>query len=236
MDDPHKPASASADDDAFAPLTDADRTRAEENPSGDGEAGDDDLVMLPCLGEMPPREYFRLRDGRVPTYVWAYRNEDGKAMVVAARYDATAPDGSPTKEVRPWTYGQRRRTNRNGERQVTKAWHAKAPPVPRPIYGLDRLATRLEAPVLVTEGEKAADAAGTTFPEMVAVTSQGGSHAADKSDWTPLRDRHVTVWPDNDDAGAGYGANVAELTKAAGAASVTRGGRAGRLAAGVGLG
>ena len=220
MDDPHKPAKASAGDDPFAPLTEEDRARAEEIPPGGGEADDDDLVMLPCPGEMPPREHFRLWDGRVPSHVWAYRNADGRAMMVAARYDTTAPDGSLTKEVRPWTYGRRRRTNRSGERQVTEAWHAKAPPVPRPIYGLDRLAAREDAPVLVTEGEKATVAAGAAFPDMVAVTSQGGSHAADKSDWTPLRDRHVTVWPDNDDAGAGYGAKVAGLTKAAGAASV----------------
>jgi ABC-type uncharacterized transport system permease subunit len=39
-------------------------------------------------------------------------------------------------------------------------WKAKAPPEPRPLYGLDRLAARPAAPVLLCEGEKASDAAG----------------------------------------------------------------------------
>src|SRR4051794_37894278 len=123
MDDPHTPAT-DGDNDAFAPLNDADRARARNIPRRDGEA--DDMVMLPCPREMPPREYFCLWDGRVPSHVWAYRNEVGMAMVVAARYDTTTSDGSYAKEVRPWTYGRRCRTGRNGERQVTETWHAKA--------------------------------------------------------------------------------------------------------------
>ena len=53
---------------------------------------------------------------------------------------------------------------------------------PRPLYGLDRLAARPDAPVIVCEGEKAADAAERLFPEYVAVTSPNGAgspHCAD---------------------------------------------------------
>ena len=74
--------------------------------------------------------------------------------------------------------------------------------------------------MLVAEGEKAADAAEALFPDMVAVTSQGGSGASDKSDWSPMRGRNVIVWPDNDQAGADYAAKVTALAKRAGAASV----------------
>ena len=49
--------------------------------------------------------------------------------------------------------------------------------------------------MLVVEGEKAADAAKAIFPDMVAVTSQGGSAASNKSDWSSMRGRNVTVWP-----------------------------------------
>jgi putative DNA primase/helicase len=79
---------------------------------------------------------------------------------------------------------------------------------------------RPDTHVLVVEGEKAADAAKAIFPDMVAVTSQGGSKASDKSDWSPMRGRNVIVWPDKDQAGADYAAKVTALAKLAGAASV----------------
>jgi putative DNA primase/helicase len=79
---------------------------------------------------------------------------------------------------------------------------------------------RPDTHVLVVEGEKAADAAKAIFPDMVAVTSQGGSKASDKSDWSPMRGRNVIVWPAKDQAGADYAAKVTALAKLAGAASV----------------
>ena len=85
------------------------------------------------------------------------------------------------------------------------------PDPPRPLYGLARLAQRPDAPVLVVEGEKAADAAGKTFPDYVCVTSPFGAQSAAKADWTPLAGRDVTVWPDHDAAGAKYAADVVQL-------------------------
>jgi putative DNA primase/helicase len=43
------------------------------------------------------------------------------------------------------------------------------------------------------------------------MTSQGGSKAADKSDWAPLRGRRVTIWPDHDEAGAAYATIAARI-------------------------
>jgi hypothetical protein len=48
--------------------------------------------------------------------------------------------------------------------QDRTGWHFKAPPWPGPLYGLDRLAAQPDAPVVICEGEKAADAAGRLFP------------------------------------------------------------------------
>ena len=209
--------------DPFASLTDTDRARALEIPSGGGggAAGDDhELTMLPCPGDVPPLSFFRFGDLPIPSRIWTYRTAEGAAVVVAARYDGTTADGTPTKDVRPWTYGRRVWTDRNGEERDRTGWHCKAPPSPRPLYGLDRLAARPDAPIIICEGEKAADAAGLLFPDFVAVTSQGGSKAPGKSDWTPLVGRAVTIWPDQDEAGAGYAAKVADLAKQAGAASV----------------
>ena len=66
-------------------------------------------------------------------------------------------------------------------------WRCKGFAEPRPLYGLDRLAARPDAPVLVVEGEKAADAAGKRFKDHVVITSPGGSKAARKADWSPCR-------------------------------------------------
>src|SRR5215471_8079295 len=55
---------------------------------------------------------------------------------------------------------------------------------------------------------------------MAAITSQGGSKAANESDWTPLVGRSVTIWPDNDQTGAEYAREAARLMTGAGAASV----------------
>ena len=79
---------------------------------------------------------------------------------------------------------------------------------------------RLDAPVLVVEGEKAADAVRNIFPDYVAVTSSGGARAAAKADWSPLAGRAVTIWPDADAPGRDYAAEAAQLIQQAGAATV----------------
>jgi hypothetical protein len=79
------------------------------------------------------------------------------------------------------------------------------------LYGLDRLSGHPGAPVLVCEGEKAADAAATKFPTIACVTSMGGNKAAAMADWSPLAGRHVTIWPDHDAPGSEYAEDVARL-------------------------
>ncbi len=205
----------------FAPLTDTDRARGAMLPNGNaGDAGDaGTLEMLPCPGLVPPASYFRFGDLPEPSDLREYKTAEGVPLMVVARYDATAADGTATKDVRPWIFGRRVWTDRAGQARDRTGWHCKAPS-PRPLYGLDRLAGRPNAPVLVCEGEKAADAASVTFPDLICITSQGGAKAPGKSDWTSLHGRRVTIWPDQDEAGAGYAAKVAELARAAGAASV----------------
>jgi putative DNA primase/helicase len=88
------------------------------------------------------------------------------------------------------------------------------------LYGLQRLAERPSAPVVVCEGEKAADACTALLPGFVAVTSPNGSKSAKKADWSPLRTRDVVVWPDADAAGIAYAKAVSELV-ADGAADLT---------------
>ena len=86
----------------------------------------------------------------------------------------------------------------------------RAMPAPRPIFHLDELIARPGAPVLIVEGEKTCCAAAGLFPDFVVMTSAGGSNAAHKTDWSPLQGCDVVIWPDHDDAGAGYAKAVLE--------------------------
>lgn len=87
--------------------------------------------------------------------------------------------------------------NAAGERR----WIVLPFPKPRPLYRLDALAARPDAPVLLVEGEKTADAAQALLPSMVATTWPGGAKAYHLTDFTPLRGRRVIGVPDADKEG-----------------------------------
>ena len=114
-----------------------------------------------------------------------------------ASADGTRPDGE--KEIRPLSWF-------DGE-----GWRFAHWPDARPLYNLDRIAAHPDAPIVVCEGEKAADAAARIFPKSIATTSSGGANAASKTDWTPLAGRRVLIWPDNDDPGRKYAREVAAI-------------------------
>ena len=170
----------------------------------------DILTPLPAPKQNPPPSQFRHWRHGEPSHVWFYRDAGGAVLCVVARYDT--PTG---KQFAPWRYGRRVWTDKHGKPQDRTGWHCKALPEPRPLYGLDRLAARPAAPVLICEGEKAADAAGLLFPDAVAVAALNGAKSPGKSDWTPLHGRAVTIWPDNDAPGATFAAAVAELVPGA---------------------
>jgi putative DNA primase/helicase len=91
----------------------------------------------------------------------------------------------PEKRIRPlWWDGS--------------AWRWKAPPSPRPLYWARRA---IGAPVLIAEGEKAADAAALLLTSYAVCTWASGCKAIDKADWQPLRGRDVVLWPDADAVG-----------------------------------
>ena len=94
-------------------------------------------------------------------------------------------------------------------------WQWKAMPAPRPLYGLLSVLAEPSKPVLIVEGEKTADAARDIVDGYVVVTWAGGSSAINQTDWTPLIDREVVIWPDHDEAGTKAAANIsAKLPKA----------------------
>jgi len=123
----------------------------------------------------------------LPVAKWEYKSADGLTIGYVCRYDLA--DGG--KDVIPFSWCRHKDT---GE---TK-WRMRGFPTPRALYGLDRLAERPDASVIVVEGEKSADAAARIMPDFVAVSWPGGGKGVRHSDWSPLAGRRVFIWPDRD--------------------------------------
>ena len=101
----------------------------------------------------------------------------------------------PGKKIRPLTFDG-------------TAWRWKSPAKPRPLYWPRRTSG---APVLIAEGEKAADAAAHLFPDHAVCTWPGGTSNVQHADWSSLRGRTVTIWPDADDVGRKAAAQLARI-------------------------
>lgn len=120
----------------------------------------------------------------LPSMSWCYLSRSGVPLMYIARYETA--DG---KTFLPWTSNNR-------------GWHTKSLPAPRPLYGLDLLADRPAAPVLLVEGEKACDAARILAPNFVVLTWPHGAKGINAVDWSPLFGHPIVVlWPDADEAG-----------------------------------
>lgn len=145
------------------------------------------------------------KQGSALNQCWPYRDATGQLLGYVARFDRPANGVPARKQVLPITFC--------GGPGGQSEWRCKGFRVRRPLYGLDHLAARPAAHVVVVEGEKAADAAAKRFDGHVVVTSPGGSQAAGKADWTALKDRHVIIWPDADEPGSKYADTVASNLK-----------------------
>ncbi len=120
-----------------------------------------------------------------PSMTWAYHDASGQLVGAVCRFDG--PQG---KEIRPQVY------------EPGKGWVWKSMPTLRPLYQLPQLLQAPDKPVLLVEGEKAADAAQRLLGEAWAVTTwPHGAQSIGKADFSPLVGRRVTVWPDHDKPG-----------------------------------
>ncbi|MGE8186308.1 DUF927 domain-containing protein [Pseudomonas sp. NPDC086278] len=154
------------------------------------------------------------RQHGAPSKMWIYRDVQGQPLMALYRFDlAPDADGRPKKVFAPLTWCQRA----DGQ---TKQWRWQGLPDPRPLLRLDELAQRVDAPVVLCEGEKAADAAAELLPGYVATCWPNGSNSWHKADLTPLKGRDVLLWPDNDVSGKACMETVADKLREVGAASV----------------
>lgn len=134
---------------------------------------------------------------------WHYQDADGRTIGWIGRF-AKSEGG---KEVMPMSWG------RNTETQEEK-WCWLSFPKPRPLYGLPLLAEKPDVRVFIVEGEKCADA----FRQFGAltITWPGGGKAVKHADWTPIKGRKVTIWPDADEPGHKAAQDIAETLHALG--------------------
>lgn len=142
------------------------------------------IVPAPPECPEPPRAH-QVRG--LPERTWCYRDGAGRRLGYVYRF-ATSGGG---KEVLPLTWCARDDTGQ-------ASWRWISFPKPRPLYGLDRLASRPEATVMLVEGEPCADVGAEALPELVVITWPGGGKAVDTVDWSPLAERKVVLWPDCD--------------------------------------
>lgn len=162
--------------------------------------------ILPAPADAPPARFGHPRFGQ-PTTVWAYRDANGALLHHVARFDTPAG-----KQVLPMSWC--------ALPEGGAGWRWKAPNAPRPLYGVDRLAKRPDAAVLLVEGEKTADGAASRFPDHVGMTWSGGCNAVGNADLTPLVGRSVILWPDADDQGRKAVVDLADRLQRAGARDV----------------
>ena len=126
---------------------------------------------------------------------WTYRDAQGKVIGYVVRFEL----GEGKKDTIPM-------------RLIDGEWRWKGwKDEPKPLYGLELLARRPNAPLLLVEGEKACDAARVLFPERLCLSWQGGSKSVKSVDWQPVIDHivrnqgtegfDVIMWGDADEPG-----------------------------------
>jgi uncharacterized protein (DUF927 family) len=139
----------------------------------------------------PPADAGPLPDAMLSSFdaLHRYTSLEGRETHFVGRIEAR---GDKDKQFIPVTYG---------ELKGVRGWHKKAPSPPRPLYGLRKLTANPDAPVILCEGEKAADAAQRLFANHACMSWFGGTGQVEHADLSPLVNRSVIVWPDADESG-----------------------------------
>ena len=132
---------------------------------------------LPALGEPVAKYEINAADGSIIGWICRYA-------------DPEKPGG---KQIRAFTYGS--------AGDGAPHWACRQFSRPRPLYGLDHLAARPNAQVILLEGEGKCDAAAALLPGLVAMSWIGGAGGVRHGDYVPLTKRNVLLLPDNDEPG-----------------------------------
>ena len=150
---------------------------------------EDEWTLLASIPDDAPA-YHKSADAAA---IWEYRDADDRPLFYVERVNRNAGG----KDFYPHTLWRNQKTG-------AMEWRSKAFPAPRPLYGLQHLAEKPNARILIVAGEKCADSGARCVPKRVTLSAPGGEKAVAKTDWTPINDRDVDIWPDLDSAGAAF--------------------------------
>jgi putative DNA primase/helicase len=161
----------------------------------------------PPANQPPPSKIWSNKHKRLlpVSASWAYRDASGALLAYRCRIEQ---DGKKQIITLLWSAEGR--------------WRQRTLPNPKPLYGLEFLASNPEARILIAEGEKATDAGRRLLSgdegDWLALSWADGSNAFALSDWTPLAGREVVIWPDNDAPGEAAALAIADILKGLGCA------------------
>jgi len=136
-----------------------------------------------------------------PSMVFPYRGVDGALMGYVLRHDMT--DGKETPMIMFVALPD-----------GTKTWCRFPFPKPRPLYGLDKLGDAKQ--VIIVEGEKCRDALVKATGRTV-ISWAGGTQGVKHTDWSPMANRNVVIWPDHDEPGIATANEIASILHSLGA-------------------
>lgn len=134
---------------------------------------------------------FYLKENNI-TAKYTYKNDKGELLGFCIRFESKE---SGKKQVLPVSYCY-------NEALKKESWRFKGfiDGNYKPIYGAEKINLDRK-PILIVEGEKAADKAQGLLPEYSVLSWMGGCKAAGNVDWSKLKGREIVIWPDNDNPG-----------------------------------
>ncbi|MDX5496906.1 MAG: AAA family ATPase [Wolbachia endosymbiont of Nomada fabriciana] len=155
-------------------------------------------VMLSISEWLGIKEKNNIRDlEQYLTCSWNYYDENNQLIVIVYRYDPPLEK----KQFKPFD---------------AKKQRFKEPEI-RPLYNIPGILKSDK--VVLVEGEKCAEV--LIEKGITATTAMFGANAPiDKTDWTPLKGKHIIIWPDNDEAGNKYAKNAEKKLLELGVASL----------------
>lgn len=147
--------------------------------------GGEPIEKTDTTEEIDVKEYLEIPEGELPyndpETIWHKYYIDNKHMLLIARKGS-----GDNKKIRPFSL-------------TDIGWVMTVPPG-KTLYNSQNFHDD-NRPVLVVEGEKAADAAQLLFKNWDVTTWRGGANNTQNGDWDLLKNRKVVLWPDNDAPG-----------------------------------
>lgn len=160
------------------------------------------IIPVPDTAPSPPRTFSKKVKGEwLPCDFagqWVY--EDARGIVgYVNRFELNGK-----KDYIPVSYCTNIHT---GEVQ----WKYQAFTKPRPIFNYADLIAKPDAVIMITEGEKKAQACNRLVPSLAAISWAGGGKAVKHTNFEPVRGRNTLIWRDADEAGVEAAETLARL-------------------------